>query len=158
MHRQCIQNLCHLWVTLLLYMTEDGIICLGKLCALFQWERPLFPCIAGVWNENKTRPESNAEVLMKCFGCPDISSEWTHTQASCSEYWNMPRVLDPTDKWTQSAVFYICTLLPTQCEVWYIEKSIVCTIQYLRSGGRLLENCCWVAFPFWPGRLTTTTR
>lgn len=134
LHRECIQCLSHFWVcwlpvTLVLHMTEDTIIHLAKSYFPFRGKRPSFFCNAAASNENKTRPETSAEVFMKCVVCSDISSQWTHTEASCSECRNMPRVLDAVDKWAQSAVFFICTLLPTQREVWYIEKSIVCTTQ-----------------------------
>lgn len=51
------------------------------------------------------------ELHMKCFVCPDISSEWS--SGSCSECRSMPTVLRFIDGGTHWAVFFF--LLPHYC-------------------------------------------
>lgn len=55
----------------------------------------------------KLRQEKHLEDFIKCVVFPDISSEWSCTEASCTECQNMSAVLDLIDVWTHWAVFFL---------------------------------------------------
>lgn len=68
-------------------------------------KRPCFSALLQL--KKKLRQEKHLKNFLKCFVRPDISSEWSCTEASCTECQNMPAVLDLMDVWTHWAVFFL---------------------------------------------------
>lgn len=60
------------------------------------------------------KPREQFRIFMKCFVCPDIFTEWTHTEGSSSECQNIPSVLDHIDMLTQQCFIGEHYFLPNE--------------------------------------------